>query len=207
MEMTINQMKDRLAIYEKMITDFKIYDEKRKQYVAKLQEHINELPSKKDMEKAQKHITHLKNENARLRQNVEIEHDAFSEFIDAHECAPGTILNPKQKATYFELTKRVTQLKKDNHDLRQKIEKNINQNSHEFNIADKDNKKELEKFLMNCPDEALDAEILLLRQRLTKKSVAIKQLRKWRQAAIQFLENKNLKVEFDNLQSQEYETD
>lgn len=207
MDMTFEQMKNRLAICEKLIADFKIYDEKRKQYVAELQERIKELPSQKDMEKAQRRITQLENENARLKKLVDIEHDAFSEFLDAYECAPGTILNPKQKATYFELTQRVVQLKKDNRDLRNQMEEIVAQHTREFNVLDKDNKKQLEKFLMHCPDEALNAEVLLLRQRLTEKSVALKQLRKWRQSAIRFLENKNLKVEFDKQQSQEYETD
>lgn len=207
MEMTFKQMKNRLAICERLIADFKIYDEKRKKYVAELQEHINELPSQKDMEKAQRRITHLENENERLKKLVDVEHDAFAEFLDAYECAPGTVLNPKQKATYFELTQRVVQLKKDNRDLRNQMEEIIAQHTREFNALDKDNQKQLEKFLMHCSDEALNAEVLLLRQRLTEKSVALKQLRKWRQAVICFLENKNLKVEFDKQQSQEYETD
>lgn len=207
MEMTFEQMKKRLAICEKLIADFKIYDEKRKKYVAELQKRINELPSQKDMEKAQKRIAQLENENARLKKLVDVEHDAFSEFLDAYECAPGTILNPKQKATYFELTRRVTQLKKDNRDLRNQMEEIIAQHTREFNALDKENKKELEKFLIHCPDEALNAELLLLRQKVTEKSVALKELRKWKKEATQFLSQHGLKVEFDKQKSQEYETD
>lgn len=207
MEITFEQMKKRLAICEKLIADFKIYDEKRKKYVAELQEHINELPSQTDMEKAQKRITHLENENARLKKLVDVEHDAFSEFLDAYECAPGTVLNPKQKATYFELTKRVTQLKKDNRDLRNQMEEIIAKHTREFNALDKDSKKQLEKFLLHCPDEALNAELLLLRQKVTEKSVALKELRKWKKEATQFLSQHGLKVEFYKQKSQEYETD
>lgn len=207
MEMTFEQMKKRLAICEKLIADFKIYDEKRKKYVTELQEHINELPSQKDMEKAQKHIAHLENENARLKKLVDVEHDAFSEFLDAYECAPGTVLNPKQKATYFELTRRVTQLKKDNRDLRNQMEEIIAQHTREFNALDKENKKELEKFLIHYPNEAINAELLLLQQKVTEKSVALKELRKWKKEATQFLSQHGLKVEFDKQKSQEYETD
>ena len=204
--MTFEQMKKRLAICEKLIADFKIYDEKRKQYVAELQEHIKELPSQKDMEKAQRRIIQLENENTRLKKLVDVEHDAFSEFLDAYECAPGTILNPKQKATYFELTQRVTQLKKDNRDLRNQMEEIITQHAQEFNVLDKENKKELEKFLIHCPNEVLNAEVLLLRQKVTEKSVALKELRKWKKEATQFLSQHGLKVEFNKQKSQEYET-
>ena len=205
---TIEVLKQKLVRYHKLIANFKAYDEKRKKYVHILEETLNEFDEqKKELEKAKKKIVNLTNEIERLKKNLEMVHDDFDEFLDAYESAPGTILNPKQKATYYELTQRVVQLKKDNKELRSQMEKIISQHTKEIDVLSKENQKEIYKYILDCPDEALNAELVVLRQKLKEKSVAIKDLRKWRKAAIRFLENKNLKKEFDNQQSQEYETD
>ena len=86
------------------------------------------------------------------------------------------------------------------------MEEIIAQHTREFNALDKENKKELEKFLIYCPNEAINAELLLLRQKVTEKSIALKELRKWKKEATQFLSQHGLKVEFDKQKSQEYET-
>lgn len=195
MEMTYEQIKKRLAICEKLIADFKKYDEKRKKYVAELQEYIKELPSQKDMEKAQRRITHLDNENARLKKLVDVEHDAFSEFLDAYECAPGTVLNPKQKATYFEMTKRILQLKNDNKKLREQLSEIVEKN------AKQEESKSKEK-LPITQVECSEAELTILRQKLTEKSVAIKQLRKERKIMKQLLAKYNLTEEFEHLKTE-----
>lgn len=195
MEMTFEQMKKRLAICEKLIADFKKYDEKRKKYVAELQEHIKELPSQKDMEKAQRRITHLDNENARLKKLVDVEHDAFSEFLDAYECAPGTVLNPKQKATYFEITQRILQLKNDNKKLREQLSEIVEKN------AKQEESKSKEKPLVTQV-ECSEAELTILRQKLTEKSVALKQLRKERKIMKQLLAKYNLTEEFEHLKTE-----
>lgn len=195
MDMTFEQMKKRLAICEKLIADFKKYDEKRKKYVAQLQEYIKELPSQKDMEKAQRRITHLDNENARLKKLVDVEHDAFSEFLDAYECAPGTVLNPKQKATYFEMTKRILQLKNDNKKLREQLSEIVEKNAKQ---EDSKSKEKLPITQVECSE----AELTILRQKLTEKSVALKQLRKERKIMKQLLAKYNLTEEFEHLKTE-----
>lgn len=209
--MNIEQLQEKIVSYQKLIADFKIYDENRKEYLKGLLSEVRELQktiksTQKDLEKSHKRIEQLEAESARYKKMVDAERDAFCEFLDAYECAPGTVLNPKQKATYFELTKRVTQLKKDNRDLRKQMEDIISQHTHEINLLGKDKKNELYKYLLHCPDDALSAEVLLLRQKVTEKSVAIKELRKWKKEATQFLSQRGLKVEFDKQKSQEYET-
>lgn len=202
MEMTFEQIKKRLAICEKLIADFKIYDEKRKKYVAKLQEYIKELPSQKDMEKAQRRITHLEkkydtslNEIQNLKNKLIKEHDAFEEYLDAYECAPGTVLNPKQKATYFEMTERILQLKNDNKKLREQLSEIVEKN------AKQEESKSKEKPLITQV-ECSEAELTILRQKLTEKSVALKQLRKERKIMKQLLAKYNLTEEFEHLKTE-----
>lgn len=169
----------KIWVYEKLIRKFKEYDKERTAYVHKLEK---------------KYDTSL-NEIQNLKNKLIKEHDAFEEYLDAYECAPGTTLSPKAKATYFEMTERILQLKKDNKKLREQLSEIIEKNA-------KQEESKLNKKQLVSQVECSEAELTILRQKLTEKSVAIKQLRKERKILKQLIAKYNLTEEFEHLKTE-----
>lgn len=169
----------KIWVYEKLIRKFKEYDKERTAYVHKLEK---------------KYDTSL-NEIQNLKNRLIKEHDAFEEYLDAYECAPGTTLSPKAKATYFEMTQRILQLKKDNKKLTEQLSEIVEKNAQLQESRSKKVKKEVQ-------EECSEAELIILRQKLTEKSVALKQLRKERKIMKQLLAKYNLTEEFEHLKTE-----
>lgn len=170
-----NLTKEQERIYhlERTITAFKEYDEKRKTYVQNLKTEIENLKAK--LEKKDEQLIRL--------------NDDFEEYLDAHECAPGTILSPKQKATYMELSNRVSNLKKEIKKLRTALDVELQkQQSYKATVT--------EVLQSEDPTEPV------LRKKLQEKSVAVRQLRKERKLMFDILGRHGLTDEYYKLKEE-----